>query len=109
VLTPISAESFYETIAMTKFVISPIGDRDDCYRHYECIGLGAIPVSNVGITYRELFTDNMLYYDIDIIADIVKTNKINASYHIPNKDLICLNYYRDAIQQRILLIQYKAS
>jgi len=105
VLKPISAESFYETIAISKFVISPIGDRDDCYRHCECIGLGAVPVSNVGILYRELFTDSMLYYDIDTIADIARTNKINESYHVPNKDLICLNYYRDAIMQRVFLLK----
>jgi hypothetical protein len=94
---------------MTKFVISPIGDRDDCYRHCECIGLGAIPVSNVGISYRGLFTDNMLYCDIDTIAEIVRTNNMNEPYHVPNKDLICLNYYRDAIQQQILLIQSKVT
>ena len=38
---------YCKQIASSKFILSPIGDRDDCYRHYEAIGLGTIPVSNV--------------------------------------------------------------
>jgi len=92
---------YYENVSASEFVISPIGDRDDCYRHYECIGLGSIPISNVGETYKALFQDNMYYCDIDRIIEIMDTNIIDVSYSIPNRDFICFDYHRDIVMKKI--------
>ena len=92
---------YYEKISESEFVISPIGDRDDCYRHYECIGLGSIPISNVGETYKALFQDNMYYCDIDKMIEIMDSNIIDVSYSIPNRDLICFDYHKDIIIKKI--------
>jgi hypothetical protein len=40
----VSSSVLYDNMAKHQFVISPIGDRSECYRHYEALGLGAIPV-----------------------------------------------------------------
>ena len=48
----ISAVEYYKAITEANFILSPIGDRDDCYRHYEAIGLGCVPVSNVSSFYK---------------------------------------------------------
>ena len=37
----INYTDFLTNILNAEFVISTAGDRDDCYRHYECIGLNA--------------------------------------------------------------------
>lgn len=92
---------YYENVSASEFVISPIGDRDDCYRHYECIGLGSIPISNVGETYKALFQDNMYYCDIDRILEIMDSGIIDVSYSIPNRDFICFDYHRDIVMKRI--------
>jgi len=56
--------AFYKSIANTQFLISPRGDRPDCYRHWEAIGLGAIPVANINSSlYGPLFGNDMLYVD----------------------------------------------
>ena len=34
-------QEFYEKVAVSRFLISPHGDRPDCYRHWEAIGLAA--------------------------------------------------------------------
>ncbi|OEU06279.1 hypothetical protein FRACYDRAFT_255289 [Fragilariopsis cylindrus CCMP1102] len=36
---------YLRDISRTKYVISPDGDHPDCHRHYESIGLGAIPIT----------------------------------------------------------------
>ena len=39
--TRLNYTDFLTNILNSEFVISTSGDRDDCYRHYECIGLNA--------------------------------------------------------------------
>jgi hypothetical protein len=98
-------EEFYDTIRKSKFMISPIGDRDDCYRHYECIGLKTIPISNVGEYYKELFKDNMLYCDIHKMIEIIQTNEVNREYNEPDQNLISYEYYKDLVYDRIQSIR----
>jgi len=92
---------FYKEISKSKFLISPIGDRDDCYRHYEAIGLGTIPISNIGKQYKKIFGNNMHYTDIDDMVNIVNSNIYNFEYKEPNKDLICFDYYKDMVYSLI--------
>lgn len=96
-----SEEEFYDNIRKSKFMISPIGDRDDCYRHYECIGLKTIPMSNVSEYYRHIFTDNMYYCDIDTMIESLRTNTVNVEYREPNRDLLSFEYYKDIVYNRI--------
>jgi len=92
---------YYENIRRARFVISPIGDRDDCYRHYEAIGLGAIPLSNIGEYYRPIFQNNMYYCPIEEIVEAVMNQKVGVEYIPPNRDLICFEYYKDYVRSRI--------
>ena len=38
---------YFRSIATAKFLFSPDGDRPETYRHYEAIGLGTIPVTQM--------------------------------------------------------------
>jgi len=96
-----SSVFFYEQITKAKFLISPIGDRDDCYRHYEAIGLGCIPISNVSNEYKQIFENNMYYTDIDNMVDILNKDDSGIQYREPNKDLICFDYHKDYIYSLI--------
>ena len=96
---------FYEKIAKSKFVISPVGDRDDCYRHYESIGLAAIPISNVSDEHKAIFGNSMHYCDIEKMVDIVSNDRIECEYNVPNKDLVCFDYHKDALMARIKSIK----
>jgi hypothetical protein len=100
-------DEFYKKIGKAEFVLSPIGDRDDCYRHYECIGLGAIPVSNIGDAYKPIFNKNMYYCDIDEMVTILDTDMIDCSYYMPNRDLICYEYHRDIVLDKIAELRNK--
>jgi hypothetical protein len=39
--------SFFLEMAKSKYVVSPDGDRPECYRHYEAIGLGTVPITEL--------------------------------------------------------------
>ena len=92
---------FYEEMHKSKFILSPIGDRDDCYRHWEAIGLETMPISNVGDLYKDLFQDNMIY--VNNTPDMLKLfdEQKNLEYKYLNKDLICLDYWKEYIKKNI--------
>jgi len=97
-------DDFLENILQSKFVISTTGDRDDCYRHYECIGLGAIPVSNVGLYYEDIFGDNMVYSEGEEMVSMVHTQSIDCPYRPPDKDLLTVEYWKCKIKERIRIV-----
>lgn len=46
---------FYLTLAKSTFVFSPVGTGLDCFRHWEAIALGAIPIVDYSPTNARLF------------------------------------------------------
>ena len=53
----IEYNEYLTKISENLFTISTAGDREDCHKHWECIGLESIPVTN--IKYLDVFGDNM--------------------------------------------------
>jgi hypothetical protein len=106
IIPRISSTQFWIEIVQAKFILSPIGDRDDCYRNYEAIGLGTIPISNVNELYKNIFTTNMIYSNIDEMANMLHDDNLNLVYKEPNKDLICYEYWKDIVYKKIADIKY---
>jgi hypothetical protein len=97
---------FLTNILKSEFVISTSGDRDDCYRHYECIGLNAIPVSNINDGYKDIFEDNMIYSNADEMINMINNNTVNYNYKKPNRNILTIAYWVSKINEKInLLIQ----
>jgi hypothetical protein len=94
-------ETFYNVMNNSKFILSPIGDRNDTYRHWEAIGFGTIPISNVGELYKKIFKDNMMYVDNTYDMLIMYNSNIDLPYKMPNKNIICLEYWKDYIKNNI--------
>ncbi len=111
---------FFKKMAASKFLLSPCGDRWDCYRHYECIGLETIPICHKG-SLTNIFFDSMYYicdndngngeifgsYFIDTLDNLNDDKKIDYmislfnnndylknNYKKPNKDLITFEYWK---------------
>jgi hypothetical protein len=40
-------EEYYKMTHKSKYILSPDGDRPECYRHYEAIGLGTMPITQL--------------------------------------------------------------
>jgi hypothetical protein len=97
----IDVESFYENMCRSFFTISLSGDRHDCYRHYEAIGLGTIPVSNIPIQYKNIFGDSVIINkNIQEILDLIK-NRHGYNYQKPNRDIITTKYWYQFFLEKI--------
>ena len=97
----VSYTDFLKNILKSEFVISTSGDRDDCYRHYECIGLNAIPVSNINGGYKDIFGDNMVYSNAEEMINMINKNIVNYNYKKPNRDILTISYWVCKINQKI--------
>lgn len=40
-------EEYFREMSKSKYILSPDGDRPECYRHYEAIGLGTVPITQL--------------------------------------------------------------
>lgn len=94
-------KDYLTKISKSKYLISPAGDRYDCYRHYEAIGLNTIPISNIGFLYKKIFGDNMLYLDIIGILKAIKYGKVVHEFKEPNRDIITTTYWKEWINKII--------
>jgi len=93
--------TFLENISNSEFVISTTGDREDCYRHYESIGIDAIPISNVSANYQDIFDKNMVYSYAEEMIDMIQNQKIEQDYILPNKDILTIDYWLYKIHDRL--------
>ena len=98
-------KQFLSNILNSEFVISTSGDRDDCYRHYECIGLNAIPISNIDGGYKDIFEENMVYSNATEMINMINTNLVNYNYNPPNRDLLTIHYWRCKINEKLNIIK----
>jgi hypothetical protein len=55
---------YYNDLAQHQFIMSPNGDRPDCYRHYEAIGLGAIPLTQLDSALYSHLQDGPVVYNL---------------------------------------------
>lgn len=96
----LTRSEYYTQLLKSEFVISTTGDRDDCYRHYECIGLGAKPISNANQMHRAIFGDNMIYCDKDEILAILENPLKLDQYTSPDRNLVTVDYWKQKIYTR---------
>lgn len=95
-------QEFYEKIAATKFLISPRGDRPDCFRHWEAIGLGSIPISNIDPKlYGPLFGNDMIYVEetekmIEFLDD---SSKLESRYQAPQSNRVLTRYWARKVDE----------
>jgi len=97
--------AFYEKIANAQFLISPHGDRPDCYRHWEAIGLGAIPVANINsLLCGPLFGNDMIYVDdeADQMLELLDNpGQLHGRYHAPRSQRVLATFWsRKVVDQQ---------
>jgi hypothetical protein len=96
--------SFLTNISNSEYVISTAGDREDCYRHYESIGLNAIPVSNIAGGYVEIFEDSMVYSNPEEMVKMVTENVVENTYKCPNRNILLVSYWVNKMNNRIMAL-----
>ena len=56
------------------------------------------------IESSNIFTTNMIYANIDDMVKMLDKDSFHQMYEEPNKDLICLEYYKNILEKRIMNI-----
>jgi hypothetical protein len=60
----LNLSDYYDDLAQHQFIISPNGDRPECYRHYEAIALGAIPLTQLDPALYSHLQDGPVVYNM---------------------------------------------
>jgi len=97
---------YLNNIKKSYFIISTAGDRDDCFRHMESIGLDAIPISNISLNYKEVYEDNMIFSNAEEMINMLNNEK-EITYKLPNKDILTIEYWKNKIFKRLEEINNK--
>jgi len=92
---PLSHRRYLKNLHRSSYVISPPGDRPDTYRHWECVALGAVPVSNLPDIFRTLFGNAMI-----LRTDLEKVGEasLEPEEGFPNPDLASFCYWDEKIR-----------
>lgn len=92
---------YLSNIAISKYIISPSGDREDCFRHWESLLLGCIPISNISKDkYYSLFGDDMIYdCDVNNMKDYIDGNII-PEYTFPDRKKLMVSYWKNKVKEK---------
>lgn len=90
---------FLKSLLECKFVLSPEGDREDCYRHYEAIGLNCVPICNVNL--NSIFGDSMIYSNGHEMSNFALNGMVNKKWKRPNKNIIYTDFWERRIRDKV--------
>lgn len=93
-----SYNEYINRVAHAEFVLSLEGDRPDCYRHWEAIGLGTVPITNLNRTlYHQLFGSNVLYTDTDTAIHLTNAPKQIPQTQRPDVTIVDMRTWRKKV------------
>ena len=86
------AEEFFHNVAMARYILSPDGDRPDCFRHYEALGLGTVPITQLdAYLYRHLRNGPAIFNNSDWFVESLDLKL--EPHPIVNRNLIFEDYW----------------
>jgi hypothetical protein len=56
-----SPHAYFAALTHGHYTFSPDGDRPECYRHYEALGMGTIPITEMSIDFSHLASGPVVY------------------------------------------------
>lgn len=87
----LNVSQYYQELSSSLYTISPRGDRPDCYRHWEAIGLGTIPICNCyGYQIRSMEVSEML---------AINQRELEKSYEEPVREMVLVKYWESFIMR----------
>jgi hypothetical protein len=96
---------YYEEIALHRYLISPDGDRPECYRHYEAIGLGTIPLTQLNPKFYAHLSPAPIVYNMSSFwnlseskEELVAARKVH-SHHETDRRMITEEYWIEYVDR----------
>jgi len=93
-------ESYLNAMAQSKYVISPDGDHPDCHRHYEALGLGTIPITQLDpFLYRHLQDEPVIFantnWNLTYLRSLTKTEPLPKV----NRNIVFEEYWLEYVER----------
>jgi hypothetical protein len=113
---------YYDEIANHRFLLSPNGDRPECYRIYEALGLGTIPITELPFQlYFHLKDGPILYNTTDwylheqealerlrvglshwaAATTNPRSNKDTSNVLVGNRIMVLEEYWMEYVERRV--------
>lgn len=68
-------EAYFTLMAKSIYTLSPNGDRPECYRHYEALGLGTVPITGLdSLFFRHLEVGPVVFGTTDWNLTLIREN-----------------------------------
>ena len=83
---------YLDGMAHSKYVLSPNGMKPECYRHYEAIGLGTVPVTELSVDYSWHLKGSIVYNNSNWEMEYLEKTLPNFNIS-PNRNMIFEEYW----------------
>ena len=88
----LSPDKFFKNMLTAQYILSPDGDRPDCFRHYEAIGLGVVPITQLDAhLYRHLENGPAIFNNSD--WNVESLEQTLQSRPTVNRNLVFEDYW----------------
>jgi hypothetical protein len=87
---------FFQNMANSTYILSPNGDRPECFRHYEALGLGTVPITELDpILFRHLQGGHVIFNNTDWNLTTLES-ELNPQPTV-NRNLIFEEYWMEYV------------
>jgi hypothetical protein len=94
-------DQFYDELAKSRFVVSPGGDRPDCYRNFEALAFGAIPITDLDPSWYRFFRGGPMVFNttdwVNLTEDRVLTSMKVEEFPGTNRNIVFEEYWLEYI------------
>jgi hypothetical protein len=90
---------YIRAIRAANYTLSPNGDRPDCYRHYEAIGMGSMPITELNDDEYEHFGHNVIYATKD--WDLATLQRTLPERMNVNRKLVFEEYWMEYMERTV--------
>lgn len=91
-----------QSVARALYVLSPVGDRPDTYRHLEAIGLGTVPLCDCPQHFKSMYRGSMQLTEVeDMLEAVQEPAKLPNATHV-HKNILLASYWKAKIEEKRL-------
>eukprot|EP00585_Thalassiosira_rotula_P024104 CAMPEP_0196255916 /NCGR_PEP_ID=MMETSP0913-20130531/55570_1 /TAXON_ID=49265 /ORGANISM="Thalassiosira rotula, Strain GSO102" /LENGTH=474 /DNA_ID=CAMNT_0041543403 /DNA_START=690 /DNA_END=2117 /DNA_ORIENTATION=+ len=99
-------EAYFTKIAESQYILSPNGDRPDCYRHYEALGLGTIPITELDpVLYYHLKEGPVVFgnndWNMESLLERLHDRAVKKEQMVVNRNLVREDYWMDWVEEEV--------
>lgn len=84
---------YWDRMSRAHFIFSPNGDRSECYRHYEAIGLGTLPITQLDPHFHRHLAGSVIFNNTNWSVDYWNNTEALQRHTGVNRELIFEDYW----------------